>query len=156
RDELGAAAYRADRGEVLLDDHGRGALVLDEQHPDATDQVPFDPRSHRGSIPALSASRDDARLKAFTESCYVARPCKPYTGRLRVLQAVPERGAQAPQAERLAENVGVNRDIHHERVPLALLHHLVELVDDHVGELGCAAAAMHDVLRVVELDRVRN
>jgi hypothetical protein len=44
----------------------------------------------------------------MTEIHDVARPRPPDARRLRVAQAVLERGAQPPQAERLAENVGVH------------------------------------------------
>src|SRR5436305_222653 len=90
-------------------------------------------RTGRSSEP--SAAGDNARFLRRTESCDIARPCKPYTI-AAALEAMPQRGAKPPQAERLPEDVGVHRDIHHQRMAHALLQHLVELVDDHVAELG--------------------
>ena len=48
-----------------------------------------------------------------------------------MLHAVPERAAQQSQAEGLAEDVRVHRDVHDKRVALALLDHFLELVDDY-------------------------
>src|SRR5688572_22851459 len=75
-------------------------------------------------------SRDDAGLQPVAELRHVARPRPPDARGLRVPLAVGERRPQPPEAEGLAEDVGVHRDVHHQRMALALLDHLVELVDD--------------------------
>src|SRR4051812_1816886 len=106
--------------------------------------------------PHLSASGYETFWQARAEICNLSRPRPPHPGSARVLDAVPEGSAQSAQPERLAKHVGVDRDIHHERVALALLDHLVELVDDHVAEVGGVLLAVDDHLRVVELDRVWN
>src|SRR5689334_9425916 len=114
---------------------------------------PLPPISER--IPWTLAPRDDAWCLPFTESCYVARPCKPYTGGAALL-AMTQGGAQPPQAEGLSEDVGVDRDIHHQRMAGALLQHLVELVDDHVAELFRPLLAVHHMLGIVQFNRIRH
>ena len=54
---------------------------------------------------------------------------------------VAQRALEMPQPVRLADDVGVQRDAHHQRPRLRLLQHLVELVDDHVGEVRGAVLA---------------
>src|SRR2546430_7596138 len=51
----------------------------------------------------------------------------PYT---TLFRSVLERRAQTPEPEGLAEDIAVHRDVHHQRMALALLDHLVELVDE--------------------------
>src|SRR5215203_6566696 len=48
---------------------------------------------------------------------------------------VAQRGPQIPQAVRLADDVGVERDAHDERPARGLLEHLVEMGGDHGGEV---------------------
>src|SRR6266705_1817659 len=102
------------------------------------------------------APGDDSRLHRRAELGYLARPRPPDAVPVFVLDAMLEREAQRPQPERLAENVGVDRDVAHERVLFALLDHLVELIDQHVAELAGAVLAVHDRGRIVDLDRVGN
>src|SRR6266571_698214 len=100
------------------------------------------------------APGDDSRLHRRAELGYLARPRPPDAVPVFVLDAMLEREAQRPQPERLAENVGVDRDVAHERVLFALLDHLVELIDQHVAELAGTVLAVHDRGRIVDLDRV--
>src|SRR6185436_5680042 len=113
-------------------------------------------RSAPTDKPSLSASGDETFWQARAEICNLARPRPPHPRGAGVLDAMPQGGTQAAQAERVAKHVGVDRDTHHQRVALALLDHLVELVDDHVAEVRSVLLAMDDHLRVVELDRIRN
>src|SRR5712691_10745071 len=78
--------------------------------------------------------RNDSGLQQVAVCSHVARPRPPGAGGLRMLQAVLERAAQTPEPEGLAEDVAVHRDVHHQRMALALLDHLVELVDHHVAQ----------------------
>ena len=52
-----------------------------------------------------------------------------------VLGDMAKRALEVPQPVRLADDIGVQRDAHDQRPRLGQLQHLVELVDDHVGEL---------------------
>src|SRR6266568_677533 len=97
-----------------------------------------------GAVLRPSAPGNDPRWKGGAELGDLPGPRPPRELALPVLDAVLERRAQRPQPERLAENVGVDRDVAHERVPFALLDHLVELVDQHVAELAGAGLAVHD------------
>mmetsp|Transcript_9742 Transcript_9742/g.39648 ORF Transcript_9742/g.39648 Transcript_9742/m.39648 type:complete len:312 (-) Transcript_9742:235-1170(-) len=70
-----------------------------------------------------------------------------------------ERRAEVSQAERLAHDVGMQRDAHDERRAVfgaLLLEHLAEVVDDHRGEVRRRGAAHHDRRDVVEFLRVRH
>ena len=57
--------------------------------------------------------------------------------------------AQVAQPVGLAHEVGMQRDAHHQRLARRLLEHLVELVDDHVGELARVVLTLHDLADVV-------
>jgi len=59
----------------------------------------------------------------LAEFCNLARPRPPDAPRARMRGAMAQSVAQAAQAERLPEDVGVNRYVHHQRVALALLDH---------------------------------
>ena len=65
-----------------------------------------------------------------------------------------QRAAQVAQAVGLAHQVGVERDAHDQRLGGGLLQHLVEIVDDHVGELRRPVLARDDGGDVVDLLRV--
>src|SRR5207237_5129592 len=93
---------------------------------------------------------DEARLEAITVFGDVPGSAPPDFFAFP-LKAMLERRPQAPQPKGLAEYVGVNRDIHHERVALALPAPRVEIVDDHVAEVRGVLPAVDDDLRVVEL-----
>ena len=61
-----------------------------------------------------------------------------------VLDAMLEGAADHAQPERLAEYVGMDGDVHHQRVVLALLDHFIKLFGDHVAEsLGVALTVNH-------------
>src|SRR3954462_6004969 len=49
---------------------------------------------------------------------------------------VLQRAAQMPQAVRLADEIWMERDAHDERLRSRLRQHLVEVIDDHVGEVA--------------------
>src|SRR5260221_14733208 len=82
----------------------------------------------RRSGAKFSAARNDPRLHGTAELGDLARPSPPDAVPIFVLDTVFERDAQRSQSERLAEHVGVDRDVAHERMFHALLEHLVELV----------------------------
>src|SRR5262245_26279310 len=92
--------------------------------------------------------------QTFAKTCDFTRTGPPHLRRARMLDAVPQGAAQAAHAERLSEHVRVHRNVHHQRVALALLAHLVELVDDHVAEIGRVLLAVDDDLGVVQLDGI--
>src|SRR3954470_6338716 len=73
----------------------------------------------------------------------------------RALYAVLQGATQAAQTKRLAEDMRMERYVHDQRMGLRLRQHLVELVDDGVGEHGGRPLAMDDGLGVVGLDRIR-
>ena len=50
----------------------------------------------------------------------------------------------------------MQRDAHHQRLALGLRQHLVEIVDDHVGEIPRPVLARHDRRDVVHLLRIRD
>src|SRR6185369_11695866 len=106
--------------------------------------------------PHLSTSGDETFWQARAEICNLSRARPPHARGAGVLDAMPQRSTQAAQPERVAEYVGVDRHAHDQRVARALLDHLVELVDDHVAEVGGVLLAVDDDLRVVQLDRIRN
>src|SRR3954447_10320125 len=85
--------------------------------------------------------------------CNLPRPTVPDA---RALYAVLQGAAQTAQAKRLAEDMRMERDVHDQRMALRLREHLVELVDDGVGEHGGRPPAMDDGLSVVGLDRIRH
>jgi hypothetical protein len=70
------------------------------------------------------------------------------------LRAMGESAAQPAQAKRLSEDVGVDRNVHHQWMALGLLEHLVELIDHHVGETAGGMPAVDDGLRIVGLDGI--
>src|SRR5688572_18154446 len=72
------------------------------------------------------------------------------------LRAMRESAAQPAQAKRLAEDVGMDRNVHHQWMALGLLEHLVELIDHHVGETARGMPAVDDGLRIVGLDGIRH
>src|SRR5688572_19619230 len=84
----------------------------------------------------------------------IARARPPHPAGLAMAQAMAQRVAQAARAEGVAEHMRVHRDVHDQRMALALLGHLVELVDDHVAEVGVVLLAVHHDLGVIELYRV--
>jgi hypothetical protein len=63
---------------------------------------------------------------------------------------------QMTKPERLADDVGMQRDAHHERLPFRLREHLVEVVDDHVCELSSRVLAGDDRGDVVQFLRIRH
>ena len=70
-------------------------------------------------------------------------PSKPDPLRVLVLDAVFDRLSQRSQAERLADDEAMERQREHKRVPLGLLQHLLELIDDHISELAAGMIAVH-------------
>ena len=58
------------------------------------------------------------------------------------------------QAIRLADDVRMERDAHDERLALRLREHLVEVVDDHVGEVAGVHLPRDDHRDVVQLLRI--
>ena len=55
-----------------------------------------------------------------------------------------ERAPQRRQPERLPHHERMQRDRHHQRLLEALLDHLVEAGNDHVGEIVRQAVAVND------------
>lgn len=72
---------------------------------------------------------------------------KPYTLRA-ASRAVPvnvlQGSAQVPQAIGLPDQVGMQRNTHHERLLVRLQKHLVKLVDDHLGKILAVHLPTHD------------
>ena len=60
---------------------------------------------------------------------------------------VLERLAQHPQAVGLADHHGMERYAADERLALRLAQHLLELVDDHLGELARRVVAIEELRR---------
>src|SRR5205814_215962 len=60
------------------------------------------------------------------------------------------------QTERLTDDVGVQGDTEHERLPARLLAHFVEVVDNHIGELVGTLSPNRDGRDVVSLLRIGN
>jgi len=54
--------------------------------------------------------------------------------RFALSRNMAQRALEMPQSMRLADQIGVQRDAHHQRPALAQLQHFVELVDDEIGE----------------------
>src|SRR5262245_29961488 len=106
----------------------------------------------RSTAPAtrMSAPWNDARRKAVAVVGDLAGLAPPHSRALGVCDAVLERPADHTQPERLAKHVGVDRHVHHQRIALALLDHLVELLDDHVAEIARVLLAVDHDLRVVD------
>ena len=67
---------------------------------------------------------------------------------------VAYRGAKGAQPVRLADDERVQRDREHQRKLARLLQHLVELVDDHLGELPAGMVASDQRRQIVVLGRV--
>jgi hypothetical protein len=57
---------------------------------------------------------------------------------------VSERKPQLPQPERRPDDVTVQGDPHDERLPLRLSPHLLEMIDDHIGD-GIGAQRAGDI-----------
>ena len=74
--------------------------------------------------------------------------------RSRTRGQVGQRAAQVAQAVGLADDVRVQRQAHHQRLAARLLEHLVEVVDDHRGEILGVHLARDDHRDVVELLRI--
>jgi hypothetical protein len=73
-----------------------------------------------------------------------------------MFEDVLERTAQPPDTVRAAGDERVERDRAHERLARGLRQHLVELVDDQIGELVRRVVIPDDPPRVVHLDRIRH
>ena len=71
-----------------------------------------------------------------------------------LLLEVLERAAQVAQPVGLADEVGMQRDAHDERLLGALAQHFVEVVHDHVGEVAAVHLARNDHRDVVQLLRI--
>ena len=65
-----------------------------------------------------------------------------------------ERAAQRAQAKRLADDETVQDDAHHQRLFARCGQHLVELIDDHVGELIAGELPPDPAGTVVQLLRI--
>ena len=80
---------------------------------------------------------------------YRARCCQPNLVAMpgNVLQCAP----QMPQAVRLADDIGVQGDAHHERLLFALLQHFVEMIHYHLGKRRAFNLAGHYHRHVVDL-----
>ena len=61
---------------------------------------------------------------------------------------------QMSQPMGLANDVGVQSDPHHQGGLVALLEHLVKLIDDHVSKDSAFDAPRHDHRNVVQLLRI--
>src|SRR5215213_504939 len=94
-------------------------------------------------------------LFAVVESRYMRgdRACGCYGGALSTIGDVPEGAPEVPEAVRLADEIGMKRDAHHQRRVDRLLEHLVEIVDDHVRKLLGRIFAGDDRRNVVDLLR---
>ena len=64
--------------------------------------------------------------------------------------------AQMAQAMGLADDIGMQRDAHHQRFARALRQHLVEMVDDHLGEGRALDPTRDDHRNVVDLLGIRH
>ena len=108
---------------------------------------------------------EQTHADSFRERCRPGRPaqwCAIAPGVVsqiasRCARDVAQRALEMPQAMRLADDVGMQRHAHHQRPRLRQLEHLVELVDDHVGEVGGAllAARRWRECRSAPADRAR-
>ena len=83
-----------------------------------------------------------------------ARPREPDAVGARMLDDIAQDPAKLGQTVRLADDEGMKRERVAERLLHALLEHLVDLVDDHVGELPRRMVPVEHRRRVVELHRV--
>src|SRR5688500_9495149 len=107
-------------------------------------------RARRSSRAARTDSgscraRDDPRLERAAVVRDIPGFALPHALHQLARKAMLERLAQWTQPERIAEDVGVDRDVAHERVLRALLCHFLELVDEHVAELATRVLAVHDL-----------
>jgi len=68
------------------------------------------------------------------------RPREPYALRQRVPDNVLQRLAELAQPEGLTDDERVQRQPHDERLLLGKLHHLVELIGQHLTEIRRCAA----------------
>src|SRR5439155_12084487 len=103
---------------------------------------------------ASAAARNNARRQRLDVRVDVARAREPDP--IAVLENVLQRPAQPADAIRAAEDERVERDRAHERLARRLREHLVELVDDQIGELVRGVVVPDDAARVVDFDRVRH
>src|SRR5215813_5819813 len=94
-----------------------------------------------GHQTAESASRNDPFRHFEAVLGDVARARHP-DAVLALVDAMLDRLAQRPQPERLTDDETVQREREHQRLALGLLEHLLELVDDHLGELAAGMVAM--------------
>ena len=67
-----------------------------------------------------------------------------------------DRLSQRSQAERLADDEAMERQREHKRVPLGLLQHLLELIDDHISELAAGMIAVHQRAGIIQFHRIGN
>src|SRR6476660_9524446 len=67
-----------------------------------------------------------------------------------------ERLAQRMQAERLSEDVRMDRAVVYERLIDALLDHFIELINAHLAEFARAVLTMDNRRRVVYLGGIRH
>src|SRR5687767_4276271 len=91
------------------------------------------------------ATRNDPRLQRLAMVGDVRRPAFPDAVHELAREAVLERLAQWAQPKRLAEHEGMDRDVADQRMLLALLDHLLELVHQHVAELAPRVLAVDDL-----------
>src|SRR5437773_5498264 len=87
---------------------------------------------------ASSAPRDGAVSERLHVRADVARSRQPDA--VPMFQDVLEGPAQPADPIRTTDDERMQRDRSHERLARRLREHLVELVDDHVGELVCGVA----------------
>src|SRR5678816_2542305 len=93
---------------------------------------------------SASAARNDSWSERPAIVRDIRRPALPHAIRISILEAVLQCVSQRPQAKRIAERVRVYRDVAYERMLLALLDHLLELIDDHLAEFARAVLPMDD------------
>jgi hypothetical protein len=63
---------------------------------------------------------------------------------------------QWPQPERLTYYEAVQREYKHERMPLRLLYHFFELIDDHFRKLPTGLVALSLSASVIQFHRIWN
>src|SRR6185503_7082991 len=99
---------------------------------------------------ALVAARDDSLRQPLDVGADIAWAREPDA--VAVTGDVLEGASELADAVWAAHHERVERDRADERLALGLGEHLVELVDDQVGELGRAVVVPDDPARVVDLD----
>ena len=62
-----------------------------------------------------------------------------------------ERPPEMADAERLADNIGVQGKTHHQRLVRRLFKHFIELIDNHIGEIRRAEPPSDNRRTVVQL-----